>query len=93
MSDHQAQLKKADAQDAADAAAKAKEKGPKVEAVPRTNVDIASDRFSKIGLYVGGGATDLARKTANATEKMAKTLDKYLPKLVPQGGTTATWGA
>jgi hypothetical protein len=92
MSDHQAQMKKADE---ADAAAKAKEQGPKVEAVTaqRTNVDIASDRFSKIGLYVGGGATDLARKTANATEKMAKTLDKYLPKLVPQGGTTATWGA
>ena len=57
-----------------------------------TRLDIASDRLSKIGLYMGGpGTVDLARKTATATERMAKTLDKYLPKLVPQGNTVEGW--
>jgi hypothetical protein len=36
---------------------------------------------------------DLWKRTAAATERMAKSLDKYLPKLVPAGGTTATWEA
>jgi hypothetical protein len=61
--------------------------------IQRTNLEIASDRLSKIGLYVGGGSMDLWKRTAAATERMAKSLDKYLPKLVPAGGTTATWEA
>jgi hypothetical protein len=66
--------------------------GPEAK-LQRTNLEIASDRLSKIGLYVGGGAIDLSKRTAAATERMAKSLDKYLPKLVPAGGTTATWEA
>jgi chromosome segregation ATPase len=55
---------------------------------PSTKMDIASDRLSKIGLYMGGGAVqNLAQKTANATEKMAKTLDRYLPRLATQNAT------
>ena len=90
QSDYQAQMKKADAEDAA---TKAQKEGKLVSPrIPTTRLEIASDRFAKIGLFVGGGGvTDLSKRTATATEKMAKTLDKYLPKLVPQGNAVATW--
>lgn len=58
----------------------------------KTKLDIASDRLTKIGLYMGGGGgIDMARKTANATERMAKTLDRWLPKLVPETATVSVW--
>jgi actin-like ATPase involved in cell morphogenesis len=62
-------------------------------ALPKTKLEIASDRLSKIGLYVGGGATiDLARKTATATERTAKAVEKMVQKLSGGQQVVPVWG-
>jgi len=60
----------------------------------KTKLEIASDRLAKIGLYVGGGATiDLARKTAAATERTAKAVEKMVSKMTAGQQVVPVWGA
>jgi hypothetical protein len=60
---------------------------------PSTKMDIASDRLSKIGGYVGGGVQNLAQKTAAATERTAKATEKMLQKLSLSQRYETAWGA
>jgi len=60
---------------------------------PSTKMDIASDRLSKIGGYVGGGVQNLAQKTAAATERTARATEKMLQKLSAANSSEMAWGA
>lgn len=65
----------------------------KAKKIQETKLDVATDRWAKLGLFIGGNSPQLdhSKRTAAATEKTAHLLDVIKDKLTTPNTQTLAW--